>query len=644
MQRTAGIDLVLVRLGPARSREPVVPVFLLGSMGVPCRSSAGSVLGRAPSGDGRVARRVAPLGSVRASVSEVGEPVGRAAKVLSALSPESMLEAFDASQVFVTITEGPRHRLVWRNRAAVSAFGPLEVGAALFDLLPESRDLQPLWDRAFGGASVVVPTRRIRRSDVAGEHRVMRYSISPLRDREGMPVGVIQFVTDATAEADAEAEATRSRMQAAVAVAVSGAVDAVSALRALADALVPELADLAAVYVFANTGELVTSGETIPPLVLSVSDVLRRAGDPPLAMDRDEPSRWGAVLAAGSSIVIPVDAGLLAELRDDVVMTSWLTKAQASSFAAAPLMIAGEIAGAVVVMSAGARPPYGDADLSLLDEVTSRAGAAISEVRARARSHRVAARLQAVLLPGDPPQLAGLETAARYVPGGKEDPVGGDWWDVVDLGDGCVGLGVGDISGHGIASAALMGQARIAMRVAGQAHLSPGELLGLLDRHVAEAVDREWHDGEEDTQFFATALYARVEPGARCLRIASAGHLPVLRRPACGPTEIVWAPSGPPLGLGMGRYQESVVAFGPGDLAVFYTDGLVEERGAVLTDGIDRLAAALGRAPVDAPLQALVDLLLAEMKRSTSPEDDVALLIARPRVPFPSALRAGQVG
>lgn len=565
---------------------------------------------------------------VTTTVIAVSDPVLRASEILATLLPESLLDAFDAGEVIVTITEGPQHRMVWRNRLAVEVFGPMESGRPLFQQAPESADVAPLWDRAYAGESVVLPRRRVMFPDVTGRRRVMRYSMSPLRGRDGAPLGVIQLATDATVEADAERQAVRSRLLADVSGAVSEAADAAGALRALADALVREAADLAAVYVFPVARGLATSGEAVPPAVMTIGDTLRHAGFPPATGDRDAPSRWRSALAAGNPLIIPIDDDVLAGLGSHLT-ASWLVEVQASSFAIVPLVLAGEIAGAVLLMSAGSRPAYGDADLDLLEEVTSRAGAAISEARARERTRRIAQSLQSALLPGAPPQPPGLQVAARYVPGGQDNPVGGDWWDVVDLGDGYVGIGVGDISGHGIGAAALMGQARVAMRAASHAHLSPAVLLEVLDKQLAEAIEQEWDDDLIDAHRFATALYALVDPRAQCLRIASAGHLPLITRPATGAAQVVWTPGRPPLGLSMGDYQEIVVPFGVHDTAVLYTDGLVEDRDIGVSEGIQRLVTALNGAPDDIPVDALADLILAEMRRPAGADDDVALVVAR---------------
>jgi hypothetical protein len=177
----------------------------------------------------------------------------------------------------------------------------------------------------------------------------MRYSMSPLRDRNGAPVGVVQFVTDATAEA----EAARSRVLAEVSGAVSGAPDAAGALRVLTDALVLKAADLAAIYVFPAAQSLAPSGRAIPPLVMTISEGLKHAGPPPATGDWDRKSRWRAALAAGSAVFIAVDQLVLGSHP----AASWLVEVRANNFAVTPLVLAGEVAGNVLLVSPGSRPP-----------------------------------------------------------------------------------------------------------------------------------------------------------------------------------------------------------------------------------------------------------------------------------------------
>jgi anti-sigma regulatory factor (Ser/Thr protein kinase) len=241
---------------------------------------------------------------------------------------------------------------------------------------------------------------------------------------------------------------------------------------------------------------------------------------------------------------------------------------------------------------------------------------------------QVALDLQRALLPSALPVLEEVEYATRYVAGSPEVDVGGDWFDLTDLGAGRIGLGVGDVSGRGLPAAAVMGQARAAMRAAAHAALGPGDLLNLLDTHVAELVAPQLQTGARIPPRFATAVYGVLEPFDESLRIASAGHPPVLVRDPAGRVHRVEAPPGPPLGLGIGPFVELVTPFPPGSVLAAYTDGLVESREVDVELGMTRLATCLESAGGSASLENLADALLTAAGADRG-ADDVALLLVR---------------
>ena len=173
-----------------------------------------------------------------------------------------------------------------------------------------------------------------------------------------------------------------------------------------------------------------------------------------------------------------------------------------------------------------------------------------------------------------------------------------------------------------------MGHARAAMRAAGRAALPPAGVLELLDAQLAEVLVAG--DPEAPTPQFATACYAIVRPADRLIRVANAGHMPLLVRDGDGRVRVVSVPPGPPLGLGVGGYREVDVPFGTGAILAMFTDGLVESRTEDLDLGIGELAAALGRADPGSSLDSIADGLLREMGRQHADSlDDVALVLLR---------------
>jgi hypothetical protein len=276
-----------------------------------------------------------------------------------------------------------------------------------------------------------------------------------------------------------------------------------------------------------------------------------------------------------------------------------------------------------VLLAAGDRDPFRSADEPFLADVAARASAAVAQHRTAAGQQELVLQLQKSLLPAAPPALPGLTVAARYVAGSADVEVGGDWWDVHHLGAGRVGIGVGDVSGRGIAAAVVMGQARAGMRAAAHADLPPVDVLTVLDAQVSELVRIDDTDPARLPPRFATAAYAVIDPFDDTLRVATAGHPPLLVRHPSGRVDQVAPSPGPPLGLGGSRYDDIVVPFPAGSILAAYTDGLVESHTRDIETGIEELAAALAAFDEGTPLEEMADELLKMADRS----DDTALVL-----------------
>ena len=228
---------------------------------------------------------------------------------------------------------------------------------------------------------------------------------------------------------------------------------------------------------------------------------------------------------------------------------------------------------------------------------------------------RTALTLQRSLLPAQVPSTDELEVAARYSAGAGDCEVGGDWYDVVALGAGRLGIVVGDVMGRGVPAAALMGQLRTAVRTCARLDLRPGEVLDVLDGLLRDL----------DQDAIATCVYAAFDPHTRQLVLASAGHLPPLVRSADGVVRALQLEVSAPLGLG-DPSCETTVQLQPGAMLALYTDGLVEVRGSDLDDGIAELCRVVGEGPPG--LEALADEVMERMSSAGS-DDDIALLLAR---------------
>jgi len=245
--------------------------------------------------------------------------------------------------------------------------------------------------------------------------------------------------------------------------------------------------------------------------------------------------------------------------------------------------------------------------------------------------HQLALTLQRSLLPQTLPDLPGLSIAVRYLSAADIAEAGGDWYEVIPLPGGRVGLSVGDAVGHDARAAAVMGQLRSALRAYAIEGPSPAEVLRRLSRFA---------EGLEGARV-ATVVYAILDPAAGEVLYGSAGHPPPLLVSAEGEVEWLQEGRGAPLAALSGlEFFEARAAIGPGASLVFYSDGVVERRGEPIDAGLARLAAAAPEVAGADP-ETLADHLLARALPEDAPKDDVALLVVSllPRSQEPLHLR-----
>ncbi|MBY9074859.1 SpoIIE family protein phosphatase [Nocardioides sp. WL0053] len=241
---------------------------------------------------------------------------------------------------------------------------------------------------------------------------------------------------------------------------------------------------------------------------------------------------------------------------------------------------------------------------------------AAANAEAAAREHAIADQLQRSLLPRLTVDLEHLEVATYYRAGVEGTQVGGDWYDVIELGAGRTALVVGDVMGRGVQAAAVMGQLRAAIRAYARLDLPPADVLEFLDGIVRELGENQ----------IVTCLYAVFDPADRTLRMANAGHLPPILVGPDRVSQILWGAEDPPLGAGPFTLTQQDVKLDADSLAVLYTDGLVERRGEDLEHGVHALArlASEMEEPTAGMPERLVQALLPD-----GPDDDVAVLVAR---------------
>jgi serine phosphatase RsbU (regulator of sigma subunit)/anti-sigma regulatory factor (Ser/Thr protein kinase) len=269
-----------------------------------------------------------------------------------------------------------------------------------------------------------------------------------------------------------------------------------------------------------------------------------------------------------------------------------------------------------------------DEDRRFLRTLASQGAQALDRARHFESERSIAETLQRSVLPSALPRVAGMQIAARYLPGTQGVNIGGDWFDAVELRDGRVGLVVGDVVGKGVQAAANMGQLRNALRAISVERLKPPSALARLDRLAGDGLDTT----------FATVVYAVFDSKAGVLRHSSAGHPPPVVAFPDGRVELLEGGRGLPIGTGLGpKYRQSVVELPAGSIVLLYTDGLVERRGGSIDEGIDALVAAMRDGPSDAEqlLEHVVDTLV---EGAGQRADDIAILAARFLPVAPQAL------
>ncbi|MEU0134078.1 SpoIIE family protein phosphatase [Streptomyces sp. NPDC006296] len=290
----------------------------------------------------------------------------------------------------------------------------------------------------------------------------------------------------------------------------------------------------------------------------------------------------------------------------------------------APLRGRRRVIGAAVFLRGTERPPFEANDLLVAAQLATHTALGIDKAVLYGREAYIADELQRTMLPDSLPQPTGVRLASRYLPAAETARVGGDWYDAIPLPGSRVALVVGDVMGHSMTSAAIMGQLRTTAQTLAGLDLPPQEVL----HHLDEQAQRLGSDR------MATCLYAVYDPVAHRITIANAGHPPPVLLHLGGRAEVLRVPPGAPIGVGGVDFEAVELDAPAGATLLLYTDGLVESRLRDVWTGIEilreRLAttAQLTGPDHSPPLEALCDDVL-DMLGPGDRDDDIALLAAR---------------
>ncbi|MFG3509376.1 SpoIIE family protein phosphatase [Streptomyces sp. NPDC047821] len=496
--------------------------------------------------------------------------------------------------------------------------------------------LETVMRQVLSSGEAVVDVRRTGHTPAdPGRERTWSCSYAPLLDATGRRLGVVASLIDITDRQRAEGEAERARhrfaLLAEAGTRIGTTLDLHRTAEEVAHVFVPRLADSADVHL---REEVLDPDEA----AASTHGVVRR-----VAMAFTDPSAPAENLAVGLTYRLPHGSvyerviaeghamnlyrpdipALISDPGADRLRTYLGTRIGAARLV--PLVARGKVLGAVIVTRTVDREPFDQQDCVLVDELVARAALNIDNALMYTGQREAALTLQRSLTNSALPEVTGLELTGRYLPASDHE-VGGDWFDAIALPRGRTGLVIGDVMGHGIHAAAVMGQLRTAVRTLARHDIPPARMLLSLDAAVADLGENE----------MATCVYAIHDPATGECLIARAGHPPPAVADAHGTITFLDGPPGTPLGTGVRDFRTERVGLGPGSVLVLYTDGLIEARDRDLDQGMDLLARSLLH--LDHPLDEICDRVLGRML-PVAAQDDVAVLLARtPR--FPGAWRS----
>lgn len=467
-----------------------------------------------------------------------------------------------------------------------------------------------------------VETRAVRRD---GEELSVELTITRI-DARPEPV-FSAFLRDISERVRAEAEreelarseqAARSRLEllARLGDILTIELDVRARLQAMAGVLLPVFADMCAVVTRDPDGgvRLVALAHADPAKQAMIDAV----GDwRPFVLD-DVPDVEAAVTLR-PLLIADVDMGVLDFVFGTDRERELVRAFELRSVVSVPLPGKDGPLGAIAFATSDPSRRYTEDDLALAEEVARRFAPAVESALRLERERDVAETLQRSLLPERLPQLPEIETAARYLPATAGVSVGGDWYDVLALPDGRILFAIGDVVGHGVRAAAVMGRARAALQFCALAELEPAEVLTRLNTFFSAA-----GDGSMSTLF--VMLY---DPATGTARYASAGHPPALIREHDGSVRSLDGARGTPLAADASHeFGDATEPLDPGATVLLYTDGLVERRRESLDVGLTRLREVLRDAPDG--LDAVVDHVVTTLVGPGGGADDVAVLAFRP--------------
>jgi serine phosphatase RsbU (regulator of sigma subunit) len=259
--------------------------------------------------------------------------------------------------------------------------------------------------------------------------------------------------------------------------------------------------------------------------------------------------------------------------------------------------------------------PFNEHDIELLQIVAERVAGAI-HTRQLAIERAATGLLERSLLPTKLPRCPGLTFATRYV-AAEELTVGGDWYDLFTLPSGRLWIVVGDVAGHGLRAAVVMGRIRSALRAYTLLDAPPERVLDLVDHKV----------NHFEIGTMATVSCAVLDPPYDTMTLAVAGHPPPVLATPGQAASLLHVETSPPIGTNLASRPRSstTIELAPGSVVAFYTDGLIERRTESLDVGLERLRKAMAPGTADEVAREIMRRVIGD----SIPSDDIALVVMR---------------
>jgi PAS domain S-box-containing protein len=374
---------------------------------------------------------------------------------------------------------------------------------------------------------------------------------------------------------------------------------------------------------FASTFAVAPDGTPRRAAIAHINPVMESVMHDLVAYGVSGESAVRQVIESGDLISIQPEAALTFPPDIDEEALRLLDTLRPMALVAVPMTVSGRTRG-VVVIGDDRPPPAGTIDLELARDIGRRGASALERAQLWRASqeqleteHRNVQVLQKSIVPEQLPKLDGAQLAAAYRPADTAFDVGGDWYDAFETADGQLVVVLGDVAGHGIESAALMGRVRNAMRAYAMDSVDPASLLNRTHQMLFTF----------DPGAMVTAVVACYDPTTRQLAWSRAGHPPPLLSDANG-VRYLEEVNGVPLGTIDHVYKTVSLVLEPGSLLVLYTDGLIERRDAIIDEGLTWLSKRVGGLR-DASVSEVCQLLASESFAPSPSDDDLCVLALR---------------